>query len=161
LAKRDGEKRAAILVLSVLFLLPESQVESAQSGPHGRRIRFARLAALIGAGWRLERDTGRLLQRQALWFSGKPAAEMIKQRQLVTGILQILKHQIVRLDGIVDFVQAQRHSRHQIEFRPTRDFERNEKALASINVKATAMNPDEKKTKSREEEGSERTEKQH
>jgi hypothetical protein len=86
---------------------------------------------------------------------------MIKQRQLVTGILQILKHQIVRLDGIVDLVQAQRYSRHQIEFRPTRDFERNEKALASINVKATAMNPDEKKTKSREEEGSERTEKQH
>lgn len=65
---------------------------------------------------------------------------MIKQRQLVTGILQILKHQIVRLDGIVDLFQAQRYSRHQIEFRPTRDFGRNEKALASINVKPTAMN---------------------
>ena len=46
---------------------------------------------------------------------------MIKQRQLVTGILQILKNQIVRLDGIVNLIQAQRYSRHQIEFRSTRE----------------------------------------
>ena len=41
LAKRNGEKRTTILVLSVFFLLPERQVESAQSGKDGRWIRFA------------------------------------------------------------------------------------------------------------------------
>lgn len=44
LAKRDGQKRVPILVLSMFFLFPESQVESAQGRQHGRRIRFARLA---------------------------------------------------------------------------------------------------------------------
>ena len=86
LAKRNGQEWVSILV-PVFLLLPKGQSESAEGGKGGRWIRFARLAPAAFVGLRLERYTGRHLVRQAFRFSGKPAAKVVKQRQLVTRIL--------------------------------------------------------------------------